>query len=1785
MPKILSIPFRINALWLSKDVTAATASADFREVPFIDKKGLTNYPDKPFISENMVAQPFENGHQLEKGVHLHFDIPIAFKTAQKLEKKRIESYPPLPNRWLVTKNNEEKWIIESDYLWAESDNSKEKLDAVNVLLPKYKAIDNNGTLIENTEIYSRCRHVGRKYNAADYPKNDNGKYWKDYFNGEGITAIGYGEPTFVGFYPNCKSVFGFYDANGKADDQYEVIGWYENKADLTTILNTFNDNKELEKHLYFSDSKTFETNKQTILELGKRFEKLNESEKEDFRNKYSKYLFIYENSFKGKNPTFQQIQDLEIRYNKVKAFENAYSVNYAKHSENLILPEQLLFFSKIQILGSGQTKSTGHTIDDATIGIGNSGREALNALKAQQQYKADKSVPKKKSKAEIENDLELIHFDSLLDKKTDLMYEFNEERHKKSFSPIEGGRYWKLDIVLSTEDNLTTDNDLNTSLKNLLNESGVQILHKALLNRINELNGLKIQYNKKQREIASQQHQLFADWYKYMLTAHPPINDADSYIPADNVMRFINRFVIRNIYDSILETDVITKENNKRQRRTIENLGLNSELNIDKLKQLKITGNDSSILGKILNILIKNSDVTILETNTLLVQSKDFFNKMLSDFTALQLDFTKLSNLLDRLNKIKVNPKLLDSESPKNPIINELKTRKIITNGIENWQKLYNSNNTFEDLKVFFDKYKNNVSKVAKDVLKPTLQRLDSIEKEYTKALRLYKKLDYLEFYQLNRLLHIIIQLTNDITVRNTANILLNQTGDNRIDAAKIFINKHLKNVFIKDVQQAILYPTVEYNTTNLAKAIDKIIKQEEDYRNNYYFAQFKNIAQQTQKLAQELLIKIDKKSSAFAQITALLAALKETLNVENLIKVKSKLVTLQTTINAIKEVNHSYNEKKSILQLLIDFEGVMQRTILTLLEEKKDDNGNITYVKKYAKLENEPILIRLMQRAEASYYEAKEPVILLEATGLNPEMPTSEQGEATYNEQVLVELPNINFNNNLADIEAFKKQKVFEQLQYLKLKTPFWKPLNMDWKVDYFAVNDPRNEQKYDASFVEKTFVINDDQPELRLRKEVDLEKIIIGKAGRTYSGSTILSPHAVKLVREKLKSYSQNKKQKESKKVTQSSRKKSPKLIDKLLQKIEDKPKSTKTTGETYAEKLQNQSEKIRKMQETPGLALGKDKQIKTAQKQIKKEKQKQLNSSVTNVLDSFDNGNNGANKPQKAILSQSLGGFNQCLLMRKQTMQLEVDDPIALDDYRPMIKVIRDFIGREKLSAPEPKNFFNPIRSGLIRITDLRIVDTFGQTASIDFKRTEVGKSSEIVVTETLIAEKLISESRSANESIQKEKIERKGYDAFLPTRIVQPMRLNLRWLSNTDNSESINQSPICGWIVPNFLNETIALFTNEGELLGDIGLVRDANDIADIRLLPKPGAHSFYDFEITNKYLRNLAKYFIKKGAEWFNKFMKNINQTIVYSDPEGFEQHTGISMLVGKPLALVRSKIGFQSMENHAINQDWTVFEEDVKKAFSTTYKRATYEFEKVKFPLKVGNAKQLNDGLFGFWLEEEETFHPVLQTKGFDNSNILQKSIEEAPTKLTMLFDPRGKLNAFSGILPTKTIIIPPELYADALKKMKIYFSVGPFITPKSKLQIPIPQSKVYEWKWVYESDDHLVEISTEPTIEKSILEIAWKKEFDEPFGKIWRMLLRSNWLKPIENEVAQAYVNFDDNTRQPLPRIEGIADNWSNKVDRMLNENYRGVTHTTDDVVFGQFELREGWLKLMNEI
>src|SRR5262249_10673722 len=80
-----------------------------------------------------------------------------------------------------------------------------------------------------------------------------------------------------------------------------------------------------------------------------------------------------------------------------------------------------------------------------------------------------------------------------------------------------------------------------------------------------------------------------------------------------------------------------------------------------------------------------------------------------------------------------------------------------------------------------------------------------------------------------------------------------------------------------------------------------------------------------------------------------------------------------------------------------------------------------------------------------------------------------------------------------------------------------------------------------------------------------------------------------------------------------------------------------------------------------------------------------------------------------PEPDCLSQSLSGFNDALLMHKQTLQLHVADPLGFEDYQPFANRVGEIISNSIYTAPSPQNDFNPIRSGMMKIHRLRIIDT--------------------------------------------------------------------------------------------------------------------------------------------------------------------------------------------------------------------------------------------------------------------------------------------------------------------------------------------------------------------------------------------------------------------------------------------------------------------------------------------
>src|SRR5262249_28977306 len=149
--------------------------------------------------------------------------------------------------------------------------------------------------------------------------------------------------------------------------------------------------------------------------------------------------------------------------------------------------------------------------------------------------------------------------------------------------------------------------------------------------------------------------------------------------------------------------------------------------------------------------------------------------------------------------------------------------------------------------------------------------------------------------------------------------------------------------------------------------------------------------------------------------------------------------------------------------------------------------------------------------------------------------------------------------------------------------------------------------------------------------------------------------------------------------------------------------------------------------------------------------------------------------------------------------QTLQLPIDDPIGFADYRKLAARVDAAVAGQVFSAPQPFNDFSPIRTGELRISRLRLISTFGRVK--DFE---------------------CNDCCSANPMPARQ---RAGHAAILlPPRLVQPARLQFRWLAAEQREREMNShpktTPICGWAAANHLDQSLFFYDGQGEALGSL-----------------------------------------------------------------------------------------------------------------------------------------------------------------------------------------------------------------------------------------------------------------------------------------------------------------------------------------------------------------------------
>jgi hypothetical protein len=386
---------------------------------------------------------------------------------------------------------------------------------------------------------------------------------------------------------------------------------------------------------------------------------------------------------------------------------------------------------------------------------------------------------------------------------------------------------------------------------------------------------------------------------------------------------------------------------------------------------------------------------------------------------------------------------------------------------------------------------------------------------------------------------------------------------------------------------------------------------------------------------------------------------------------------------------------------------------------------------------------------------------------------------------------------------------------------------------------------------------------------------------------------------------------------------------------------------------------------------------------------------------------------------FLSQTISGLHTWLAGRSPL-------PSAHPDGN-----LRDLIGDAAQLPPNPVTVGSPrqhdipdstfegMRSGQFYVRQLTVVDAFGQTLEIVLRGDPPRDRGNIPFRPLLGAG--LAPTRPVQIDHEPARF------AQLPPRVLQPARLNFRF------DPAANGNAIVGWILPNHLDSGLSAFGPDGTAYGVLRLGVDENGDAvavwdaapgspypDNLPLPSELGPQFDDFTHILATLK-------ARGTDALGEFLKAVDETLWSIDPLGGRSDTFLSVLIGRPLALVAASLSFELQTQAWRDSDWPqTFVDPPPEP----------KFLRYQFPVRLGDLGYRQDGLIGYFKRGEygvfNNIHaPDMGPKdpsgylkqigpgnpaNYVNIGFAAKG-PGAPARLILLMDPRASVHAQCGIL------------------------------------------------------------------------------------------------------------------------------------------------------------------------
>jgi hypothetical protein len=466
------------------------------------------------------------------------------------------------------------------------------------------------------------------------------------------------------------------------------------------------------------------------------------------------------------------------------------------------------------------------------------------------------------------------------------------------------------------------------------------------------------------------------------------------------------------------------------------------------------------------------------------------------------------------------------------------------------------------------------------------------------------------------------------------------------------------------------------------------------------------------------------------------------------------------------------------------------------------------------------------------------------------------------------------------------------------------------------------------------------------------------------------------------------------------------------------------------------------------------------------------------------------------------QSLSGFNAALVKRQSAVLLPALDWSRYSKGEGLyIDPIQKELALDEAAlrfAPEcRKGFpaFQPVRVGDLKFLRLSIIDAFGQTIQL-----------------------MTPDTRAADFKLRAAHSCRGGADEeiVLRPRLLQPARLQFDWAD-----------PICGWIVPNHLDQSFTVHDAEGRAVGLLQKRMEQRagtaDRAAFYWASAPGAETKGPDTIPDQHLRAFCAWALDLNPDAGAMLFSLINEQIDVADQRIPEADALLSIVIGRPFALALGSLCLQLAGPTAHPPET----------------RDSRGLEHVRLPVRLGDRRATDDGLIGFFLPKDggfdkDAFFPAwrptmapmsegLKERFRDQAELSIGSSQSLP--LLVLMDPGAVLHLATGVLPVATFRLPPNMSEGRHRAREAFFQTTPVLGFAEEPEMPRPSDDYGEWSWLWrpsvtswKAADHLVEAAERGGFDdrSPCMSEGWLKLGIEP------LKLLSFWIQDADKPVAR---------------------------------------------------------------